>query len=167
MHTTYACEDLAGLPAAWGQVIRRPAAPATFHTEQLSYWDAIVSAAFPEETCIGWFELRRRPLRGTEVERHLRTPEALLCFEGDAVCVLGEPVEPSALTPDRIRAFRVRQGEGILFRPGTWHALPFPLTERAVFWVVFRTGTAQGDLEVVDVTRVAGFGFEVPAPTVA
>ncbi|OGB98284.1 MAG: hypothetical protein A3G35_02310 [candidate division NC10 bacterium RIFCSPLOWO2_12_FULL_66_18] len=167
MDTTYVCEDLAMLPTAWGQVIRRPTAPATFHNEQLSYWDAVAAAAFPEETGIGWFELRRRPLRGTEVERHLRTPEALLCFEGDAICVLGDPVEPSALTPERVRAFRVRQGEGILFRPGTWHAVPFPLTERAVFWVVFRKRTAEEDLEVVDVARVAGFGFEVCAPTVA
>ena len=81
--------------------------------------------------------------------------------------MLGDPVEPSALTPERVRAFRVRQGEGILFRPGTWHAVPFPLTERAVFWVVFRKRTAEEDLEVVDVARVAGFGFEVCAPTVA
>jgi hypothetical protein len=164
MDATYACEDLAVLPAAWAQAIRRPTGPATFHDERLSYWDAMVSAAFPDETGIGWFELRRRPLRGTEVERHLRTPEALLCVEGDAICVLGAPVEPSALTPDRVRAFRIRHGEGLLLRPGTWHALPFPLADRAVFWVVFRKGTAQEDLEVVDVEHVARFGFRVSAP---
>lgn len=45
--------------------------------------------------------------------------------------------------------------------PGTWHAIPFPLTERAVFWVVFRTGTAQGDLEVVDLERERRLGFRV------
>jgi hypothetical protein len=161
MNVDLACEDLARLPAAWGQGIRRPGAPATFHSDLLSYWDAVGSAAFPEETGIGWFEVRRRALRGHEMERHLRTPEALLCFEGEAVCVLGEPVAPAALTPDHVRAFRVGRGEGILFRPGAWHAIPFPLTERAGFWVVFRRGTAQEDLEVVDVAAVAGFAFAV------
>jgi hypothetical protein len=161
MRATYVGEDLAALPSAWGQVIRRPVEPATFQNEQLSYWDALASATFPEETGIGWFELGRRPLHGAEVERHLRTPEALLCFEGDAICVLGEPVEPSALTPDRIRAFLVRRGEGIVFSPGTWHALPFPLTERAAFWVAFRKGTAQEDLEVTNLAAVAGFEFRV------
>jgi hypothetical protein len=156
-------EDLARFPAAWGQVLRRPSTPATFDGEALTYWDGVVTAAFPGETGIGWFEVRRRPFRAHEAERHLRTPEALLCVAGEAVCAVAAPVAPDALGPGDFRAFRLGAGEGLVLAPGTWHAIPFPTGERAVFWVVFRKGTVEDDLQVLDVGRARGFDLAIAA----
>ena len=86
---TYPCRRLSDLPAEWGQVIQTPVGQATFRSDSFSYWDGIAPLAIQGEAGIGWFDLQRRPFRGSEVERHRFTPEALLCFRGAAACVVG------------------------------------------------------------------------------
>lgn len=157
----YRCFPLADLSPDLGQRVCRPAGEPTFHTETLSYWDAIASWKISAKTGFGWFELTRRPFTGEEAERHRLTPEALLCFGGAAVCLVGKPKKPQALIPADFQAFSLEAGQGIIFSPGVWHALPFPLTEKAAFWVVFRRGTAQADLEVLNLEKERGFRFQI------
>ncbi len=144
-----------------GQIVRCPVGEPTFRTDILSYWDGIGSWEIAGKTGMGWFELKKRPYTGNEVERHLLTPEALLCFKGAAVCLVGKPKGPAALTQADFQAFSLEAGEGIIFSPGVWHALPFPLTAQAVFWVIFRQATAQKDLEVINLEKERGFQFRI------
>lgn len=157
----YRCLRLSEFPPDLGQIVRCPVGEPTFHSEILSYWDGIASWEIAGKAGIGWFEVKKRAYTGSEVERHLLTPEALLCFEGAAVCLVGNPKGPEALTPADFQAFSLKQGEGIIFSPGVWHALPFPLTDKAVFWVIFRQGTAQNDLEVINLEKERGFQFRI------
>ena len=157
----YRCLALAELSPELGQTVRRPTGEPTFQTNILSYWDGIGSWEISGKTGIGWFELEKRPFTGNEAERHRLTPEGLLCFQGAAVCLVGKPKDPKALMPADFQSFSMEAGQGIIFSPGVWHALPFPLTKKAVFWVIFRQGTAQKDLEVVNLEMERGFQFEI------
>ena len=157
----YPCDSLSLLPSELGQAVSDPSGEPTFKADILSYWDVIASWKISGETGIGWFELQRRPFQGEEVERHVLTPEALLCFRGAAACLIGKPKNPAGLSEIDFHAFHIEQGQGIIFPPGVWHALPFPVTERAVFWVIFRKGTAQGDLQVVNLRQERNFQFQI------
>ena len=157
----YPCDSLSLLPSELGQAVSDPSGEPTFKADILSYWDVIASWKISGETGIGWFELQRRPFQGEEVERHVLTPEALLCFRGAAACLIGKPKNPEGLNETDFHAFHIEQGQGVIFSPGVWHALPFPVTERAVFWVIFRKGTAQGDLQVVNLRQERNFQFQI------
>ncbi len=39
--------------------------------------------------------------------------------------------------------------------------MPFPVTEKALFWVIFRKGTAQMDLQVLNLEQERGFRFQI------
>lgn len=132
-----------------------------FQTEILSYWDSIASFQMDGETGVGWFELMRRPFEGNELECHKATQEALLCFKGAAICLAGEPVAFEHIRPSSLCPYYMEAGEGIVFAPGTWHALPYPLTDKAVFWVIFKKGTPQGDLHILNLEEECGFGFQL------
>jgi hypothetical protein len=157
----YQCKNLPQLPSELGQAVTYPSGEPTFKADILSYWDGIVSWQISGETGMGWFELARRPFAGEEVERHVLTPEALLCFRGAAACLIGKPQNPGALSEVDFQAFYVEQGQGIILSLGVWHALPFPITEKAVFWIIFRKGTAQGDLQVVNLRQERSFQFQI------
>lgn len=157
----YPCLDLSEFSPDLGQIIRYPLAQPTFKNGLLSYWDGIASWEISGKTGIGWFELHRRPYEGKEVERHLLTPEALLCFRGAAACLIGSAKDPGALTWADFQAFHLEEGQGVVFSPGVWHSLPFPVTEKAVFWVIFRQGTAPKDLEVINLEKESGLQFQI------
>ena len=157
----YPCANLSRLSSELGQGVTRPSGNPTFKTDILSYWDGIASWHISGETGIGWFELSKRPCVGEEVERHILTPEALLCFRGAGACLIGKPRNPGELGEADFQAFQVEEGQGIVFAPGVWHALPFPLTEKAAFWVIFRKGTAQEDLQVVNLRQERNFQFQI------
>jgi hypothetical protein len=157
----YPCANLSSLPSELGQAVTHPSREPTFKTDLLSYWDGIASWQISDETGIGWFELQRRPFWGEEVERHVLTPEALLCFRGAAACLIGKPKDPKMLSEVDFQAFHIEEGQGIVFSPGVWHGLPFPVTEKAVFWVIFRKGTAQGDLQVFNLRTERNFQFQI------
>jgi hypothetical protein len=155
----YSCKSLSQLSPEMGRVVQQPGSVPTFKTDILAYWDALASWQITGETGIGWFELKRRTYEGREVERHLLTPEALMCFQGSAAVLVGRPKDPSALQGSDFDAFYLEQGQGIVLAPGAWHALPFPLNEKAVFGVIFRKGTAHEDLQVLDLEEERGFHF--------
>lgn len=158
---TYRCRKIDEFPTNWGQVVQCPAQEATVHSDIFSYWDGIASFRVDGEAVLSWFELKRRSFKGKEVERHHLTSEALLCIQGGAICFVGEPVDSEKMDPQRFGAFYLEQGRGLILAPGTWHALPFPVTEKAVFWVIFRKGTAQMDLEMLNIELEKGFRFQV------
>jgi hypothetical protein len=157
----YPCANLSSLPSEFGQAVHYPSKEPTFKSEIFSYWDGIASWQISGETGIGWFELQRRSFIGEEVERHILTPEALLCFQGAAACLIGKPKNPEVLSEIDFQAFHIERGQGIIFSAGVWHALPFPISEKAVFWAIFRKGTAQGDLQVINLQRERNFQFQI------
>jgi hypothetical protein len=91
----------------------------------------------------------RRPLFVDSMERHRNTPELLVAVDDDFVIPVA-PNSASGEAPDiaRLIAIRVRRGEGVVFAPGVWHWIPYPMKDRSFALVGFRKGTAADDLLV-------------------
>ncbi len=92
----------------------------------------------------------RRDLSVAAMEQHRRSAELLFAIDDDFVM----PVAPNiagADTPDIARAFaiRVRRSEGVVFTPGTWHWVPYPVAKDESFALVgFAKDTPASDMNL-------------------
>lgn len=83
-----------------------------------------------------------------ELEQHVDTQELLAALKGDfLVPVTSSVVADGKEKPDmgKMTAFRVNQGEGIVFDAGIWHWTPYPVAESCDVLVGFKTDTPQND----------------------
>jgi ureidoglycolate hydrolase len=98
---------------------------------------------------IGLARISKHSLPQRICERHLRTPECLVPVGGDIGIIVGPPndLDEPARLPEarRFRAFKVREGQGVLLKPGVWHGVPYPLERTTSVFVVFASGTGQRD----------------------
>lgn len=115
----------------------------------IRYWGGLAKARVHEQMEFGVFSVQAREREVAEMERHNRTPELLVSLEGDSILVLSPPSPPrtSRAHPDplQVKAFVMKQGQAVILAKGTWHALPFPLSNESRFLVGFRDGTAEKD----------------------
>lgn len=126
----------------------------------------------PAPLCAGRLECAGRPMVVTRMERHLRTAELLCAVDGDAVLCVAPPQEPREGRLDGLRALMVRRGQSLLLSTGAWHWIPFPAgtvtnevpaekapadgTGSCRFLVVFRFGTGDEDLQIIDLAESVG-----------
>jgi ureidoglycolate hydrolase len=139
----------------FGERIAAPKGKPTASLPGMDYWADLARLPLLERPYgIGYATQDIRPFRQTGAERHMKTPELLLPVRGDMVVIVGppdNPQEPSRLPPlSRFSAFLVKEGEGVLFAPGTWHWAPFALRRAIGIFVIYSTGTAESDATVVD-----------------
>jgi hypothetical protein len=81
------------------------------------------------------------------LERHLRTREALIALEGEAVFCVAPPQEGSNGGLAGITAVRFCAGQALILETGAWQWIPFPVGEKAArFLVVLRSGTGRDGL---------------------
>ena len=140
--------------ALFGQVVSIPQAEPTASLEGMDFWAGV--ATLPDLGAaygVGYATQAKRPFRQTSVERHLKTPELLMPVDGDMIVVVGPPDyldEPQRLpAPERFVAFRVAEGQGVIFKPGVWHWAPFAVDATIRLLVIFAAGTPQSDAVVV------------------
>jgi ureidoglycolate lyase len=114
---------------------------------------------------IGYATQAKRPFVQTCAERHMQTPELLLPTGGDMIVAIGAPdhlQEPARLPgPARFAAFRVPEGNAIIMKPGVWHWAPFAVDATIRLLVIFKAGTSQNDVTVVDFPREGVLELEV------
>jgi hypothetical protein len=89
----------------------------------------------------------RRPFLVDGLEQHRQTGELLYAIDEDFLM----PVAPNiagANQPDLSRAFalRVRRSQGVIFAPGAWHWVPYPLKAKSFALVGFAVDTAKNDM---------------------
>jgi len=108
------------------------------------YWE------IPGETEIATcsWEETKSPIK--EMERHLHTPEIFIVVEGEMIVGLsGEERKRSRQThpvAEAVEFFMVREGQGIIMRPGLWHAVFVPhAVGRSCFFIIFAKDTAKTD----------------------
>ncbi|MEG0934748.1 MAG: ureidoglycolate lyase [Clostridia bacterium] len=87
-------------------------------------------------------------------EAHARTTETLLPLTG-GVIVAGVPA--GEVTAERLRAFYVPVGKGIMWRAGAWHFAPYPIGAEATCAVIFRHGTGGDDAVFEELPEEIGF----------
>lgn len=121
--------------------------------QEYSYIDTDTDLGLPSPISTGALESVPRPMVLGRMERHLRSKEALIALEGDAVLCLAPPQESVNGGLFGITAVRMRAGQAIILHTGAWHWIPFPIGESSVrFLVVFRSGTGRDDLYYQDLT---------------
>ena len=79
-----------------------------------------------------------------EMEYHTATSEALIAIKGSGFIVALAPA--GILQPEKIEAFYIPAGEGIIFNYEIYHSTPFPTEGATDFIVIFAEGTGANDL---------------------
>jgi ureidoglycolate lyase len=141
----------------FGQVVSRPssAPDASVEGGTLDYWADVVTAPdLGGPLGVGFATVIPRPFLQTCVERHMHGPEILQPAFGDMIVVVGPPLypdEPDRLPPlEQFEAFRVAEGQAVVFNPGVWHYAPFAIDRPVCFTVFLRAGTLTDDAIFVD-----------------
>ena len=107
---------------------------------------------------ICWLEVKyQHSFICDSLECHMNSSEALIPMLGQSIIVVGlsEVKSDSGSLPDvkSIKAFFIDGTNGVNFKPGVWHWLPYPLSKRAHFALVFKKGTPDEDLWIIDLSK--------------
>jgi ureidoglycolate hydrolase len=150
----------------YGQVIAAPKTEATAHLPGMDFWVGV--AELPDlgaPYSVSYATQEKRAFIQRSAERHMQTPELLMPIGGDMIVVVGAPdypEQPERLpSPERFAAFWVKEGQGVIFKPGVWHWAPFAVKEKIMLLVVYTAGTAQNDALVVDLPPEAVLEVEL------
>ena len=102
---------------------------------------------------VGYLDLQPTEPRFDWAERHMRSPEVILATAGDLLVYVGpaEHLEEPARMPDqeRLRAFRVPAGSGVIMDRGVWHGAPFAAEGPTPALVLLLEGTGRHDVTIV------------------
>lgn len=99
----------------------------------------------------------KRELEVDKLEQHAKTPELLFAIDGAFVM----PVAPITYQKgeafpnlNQIKAIKVDQGEGVIFKDGIWHWAPYPYNkEKSSVLVGFKKGTYDDDIIIKDLEK--------------
>jgi ureidoglycolate hydrolase len=88
---------------------------------------------------ITYLQVRSRPALFDMIEKHETSAEAFIPLEGTSILLVvpADAVDSSG-KPDmcHARAFLMDGSKGVIMHPGTWHAVPYNLTEVASYLVL-------------------------------
>lgn len=124
---------------AYGKVLGRPDENLPDITDAISnVWlgvSGLMDIGHRGGQSVTYLEIHSRPERYDTIERHLTSAEAFIPLRGESVLVVGPAGEenPSA---DSLRAFYLDGSCGVLFPRGTWHAVPYALSDAVTFLVL-------------------------------
>ena len=133
---------------AYGTVLNWEDAKLSSESENHEYWDA-VSEFNTEGPLVCSFLKIKKPITDPieEMECHYKTEELLLAAENDIVVIVAKP-DHTKQAPDEttVKCFYLKQGTGIILKPGMWHALPctVALTSSMTF-IVFKKHTSYSE----------------------
>lgn len=89
---------------------------------------------------VTYLRIHARPKTCDQMEMHETSAEGLIPLEGESVLMVvpAEATGARRQTPDmkRARAFHLDGSRGVLMRPGTWHAVPWEITDVATLLVL-------------------------------
>lgn len=134
--------------APFGALLGEPQTPPTLDRGDITYWHATSDLAGLQHGVTGHLIAHRRDFVVTQIERHNHTPEAFIPIIDSSVLIVAPPGE---LDLNRMRAFVLEPGRGVLLKEGTWHWAPFPLSQTAQFLLVLRRETVDDDIEILQI----------------
>jgi ureidoglycolate hydrolase len=117
-------------------------------SENHDYWDGVSEFHSNGDMVCSYLRIKNS-VRATinEMECHRKSEEILVAVEGDIVVHVALP-EKVKDVPDEstIECFYVKQGRGILLKPGVWHALPCTLSDQSsMTLVIFKKYTSHSE----------------------
>ncbi len=142
-----ATADLRGI----GVALRLPepgARKPDVENELLKFFGKLGVIEAPRGVEFGICAYERRELVVEKLEQHRRSGELLYAIDDDFL-MPAAPNLPGVDQPDISRAcvLRVRRSEGVIFAPGAWHWVPYPLKKGKSFALVgFAIDTSANDM---------------------
>lgn len=142
-----------------GQFIQIPVEGSLIPTTQSSFFKYYGGLGIMDchgVTEIGICTFKKREFIVDQLEQHAQTPELLYALDGDFIMPVAPVIHQNGATyPDlsKIRAIRVRQYEGVIFKDGMWHWAPYPLKETSSVIVGFKKDTGTTDIIIRDLAE--------------
>lgn len=112
--------------------------------ENYHWWERLALLEGIETASINILEAQKREMRITKLEYHRNTPEVIVPLGGGAVILVVAP--QGDLAEDRIEAFKIESGKGVILNPGVRHFIPYPLEENVNCLIIFKDATGSTDL---------------------
>ena len=141
--------------APYGDVIGPQSRKPAISAPVIEFWPGVSDIKLTSDIAqLHWLEIKPRPFVSESFERHTQTSEGLFPMKGQSIIVfaLSEDMDDvkSPIDYSTIKAFILDGTKAINLKKGVWHDLPFLLTEKADFIVLFEKETHEKDLEIVE-----------------
>lgn len=138
----------------FGVLIEAPEVKPMISNASLDYWGGLIDLDI-ERPQVSFLKVKRREFLLDRIERHVKITEVFIPLEGISIFPIAPPRDvddPKADVPlNEIEAFLLDGSKGIVFKKGTWHWPPFPLTETATFAVILGAETIEHDLDIREI----------------
>jgi len=153
-------EELTGESfSPYGKIIDMPDTKPDIFNGDLDLWCGIDEVKIDKGvTQFCWLNVKfQRPFVCNNFECHINTSEAMIPVSGQSVVAVALPSNNSASLnlPNlkSIKAFFIDGSKGFNFKPRVWHWLPYPISKKANFILLFKKGTPEEDLQIVDLNK--------------
>ena len=120
-------------------------------TERFNFWPKLGIMKVKGEIQVGVSTFFKRPLRFSQMERHLKSQEIMIPLTGTVLIPFRtfDNLDPSGKPfSDNIEVFEVDKQHGVILNSGIWHWTPMPLEDETSIVVIFETGTETNDLYI-------------------
>jgi ureidoglycolate hydrolase len=143
-----------------GEIIKIPLDGEKEPTLKSSFFNHYAGLGFIDCSDIVEFGIttfNKRKLEVDKLEQHAKTPELLFAIDGAFVMPVAPIIyQKGEAFPDlnQIKAIKVCQGEGVIFKDGIWHWAPFPYNkEKSSVLVGFKKDTCEDDIIIRDLDK--------------
>lgn len=145
--------------APYGEIIGPQKVKADLENDDIGFYPGISYIELTKQGgMFSWLEVKKpREFICENLERHLNCSESMIPFGGCSICVvaLSEDMKDpkSSVDVDSIKAFFMDGSLAVNLKKGAWHWIPYPISEKASFIVVFEKETHKKDLEIIDLKK--------------
>jgi ureidoglycolate lyase len=141
--------------APYGEVLEPQECSPAIAEPLIDFWPGVSNIETTSNFAqLNWLEIKMpRPFISESVEHHVFTTEALIPVSGQSIVLFGlsEDMDStdSSIDYSTFAAFIIDGSKAVNLKKGVWHDLPFLLSEKAQFIVIFEKHTIENDLQVV------------------
>jgi len=141
---------------AFGRVLGEPGSlPPDIMDEVSNVWlgfSGLMGIGLQAGQNVTFLKIHTRPDFYDKMEKHDTTAEVFIPMEGRSILLVAPWKDTAAPDMRQARAFMMDGAKGVLLHPGTWHAVPYNLTETATYLIlVDPTIIEKNDLHVTPV----------------
>lgn len=147
----------------YGDIIDVPDTKPDCSNDELDLWCGISEVKIDQGVShFCWLNVKsKRPFICTNFERHKNTSEAMIPISGQSIVLVANNSDSDLPDRETIKAFFVDGTKGFNFKTNIWHWLPYPLSTKADFILIFKKGTPDNDLHVVNIKEALDLSIKI------
>ncbi|MBN2395938.1 MAG: ureidoglycolate lyase [Candidatus Atribacteria bacterium] len=147
----------------YGDILDMPDSKPDCSNDDLNLWCGISEVKIDQgisQFC--WLDVKsKRSFECNNFERHQNTSEAMIPVSGQSIVLVANNSASNLPVRDSVKAFFIDGTKGFNFKPNVWHWLPYPLSSKASFILVFKKGTPDEDLHVIDLNEKLDLSIKI------